>query len=92
YAALSYVWGDWIYPKLDNSTITKYSSEGALAPKSVNLPQAIVDAMEVARRIGLKYLWVDALCIKQDDAGEKATQIAQMDKIYANAVVTIVAA
>ena len=92
YAALSYVWGDWIYPKLDNSTITKYSSEGALAPKSVNLPKAIVDAMEVARRIGLQYLWVDALCIKQDDAGEKATQIAQMDKIYANAVVTIVAA
>ena len=33
----------------------------------MNLPQAIIDAMEVARGVGLQYLWVDALCIKQDD-------------------------
>jgi hypothetical protein len=92
YAALSYVWGDYIYAKLDNRTIRKYFDEGALAPESVNLPQVITDAMEVARGVGLQYLWVDALCIKQDDEGEKETQIGQMDKIYANAVVTIVAA
>jgi hypothetical protein len=92
YAALSYVWGDWIYPKLDNKTIENYVNEGALSPKRVNLPQAIIDAMEVARGVGLQYLWVDALCIKQDDESEKDTQIGQMDKIYANAVVTIVAA
>ena len=92
YAALSYVWGDYIYARLDNRTIKKYSNEQALAPESVNLPQAIVDAMEVARRVGLRYLWVDALCIKQDDESEKDTQIGQMDKIYASAAVTIVAA
>jgi Heterokaryon incompatibility protein (HET) len=92
YAALSYVWGDYTYAKLDNRTIKKYFDEGALAPASVSLPQAIVDAMKVARKIGLQYLWVDALCIKQDDDVEKETQIAQMDKIYANAIVTIVAA
>jgi hypothetical protein len=92
YAALSYVWGDYTYAKLDNRTIKRYFDEGALAPESVNLPQVITDAMEVARGVGLQYLWVDALCIKQDDQGEKETQIGQMDKIYANAVVTIVAA
>jgi hypothetical protein len=92
YAALSYVWGDYTYAKLDNRTIKKYFDEGSLAPESVNLPQAIIDAMKVARRVGLLYLWVDALCIKQDDESEKDTQIGQMDKIYATAVVTIVAA
>ncbi|KAN0120361.1 HET domain containing protein [Hyaloscypha variabilis] len=92
YAALSYVWGDYTYAKLDNRTIKKYFDEGALAPDKVTLPQAITDAMEVARGVGLQYLWVDALCIKQDDESEKETQIGQMDKIYANAVVTIVAA
>jgi len=92
YAALSYVWGDYTYAKLDNRTFKKYFVEGALSPEKVNLPKAITDAMEVARGIGLQYLWVDALCIKQDDEGEKETQIGQMDRIYANAVVTIVAA
>ncbi|KAE9368104.1 HET-domain-containing protein [Stipitochalara longipes BDJ] len=92
YAALSYVWGDYTYAKLDNRTIEKYFVEGALAAEKVNLPKAITDAMEVARGVGLQYLWVDALCIKQDDEAEKETQIGQMDKIYANAVVTIVAA
>jgi hypothetical protein len=92
YAALSYVWGDYIYARLDNRTIRTYFDEEALAPDRVNLPQAIIDAMEVTRAVGLQYLWVDALCIKQDDESEKETQIAQMDKIYANAVVTIVAA
>jgi hypothetical protein len=92
YAALSYVWGDYIYARLDNRTIKKYLAEGAFAPESVNLPQAIIDAMEVARGVGLKYLWVDALCIKQDDEIEKEIQIGQMDKIYAYAAVTIVAA
>jgi hypothetical protein len=92
YAALSYVWGDYTYAKLDNSTIKRYFEENALAPGSVNLPQAIIDAMEVARAVGLQYLWVDALCIQQDDESDKDTQIGQMDKIYANAVITIVAA
>jgi len=92
YAALSYVWGDYIFAKLDSRTSNKYFIEGSLSPEKVNLPKAITDAMEVARGIGLQYLWVDALCIKQDDEGEKETQIGQMDKIYANAVVTIVAA
>jgi len=92
YAALSYVWGDYTYPRLDSRTIKRYFHKGALAPESVHLPRAIIDAMEVARGVGLQYLWVDALCIKQDDDSERDTQISQMDKIYKNAVVTIVAA
>jgi hypothetical protein len=42
--------------------------------------------------IGERYLWVDSLCIVQDDPQEKHGQIANMDAIYGNAILTINAA
>jgi hypothetical protein len=45
--------------------------------------------MEVVRLLGERYLWVDSLCIVQDD--EESTQqcLDDMAAIYANAVLTI---
>jgi hypothetical protein len=42
--------------------------------------------------MGEKYLWVDSICIVQDDPVVANAQINQMDLIYAQAVLTIVAA
>jgi len=42
--------------------------------------------------MGERYLWVDALCIIQDDSMDKEWQIARMGSIYSSAVFTIVAA
>lgn len=39
-----------------------------------------------------RYLWVDRYCIDQDDVAEKKEQIAQMDRIYRGAELTIIAA
>ena len=47
--------------------------------------------MTVTRRIGLLYLWVDRYCIDQDNDKEKARLIRNMDQIYQNAHVTIIA-
>jgi hypothetical protein len=47
--------------------------------------------MELTRKIGERYLWVDALCIIQDSLDEQA-QIGAMDSIYQNSLLTIVAA
>ena len=58
----------------------------------LTLRQTIQDAITVARKLGLQYLWVDALCIIQDSASEKDEEIAKMDRIYENAQVTICAA
>ena len=56
------------------------------------LPQTIQDAIIVTRKLGLRYLWVDALCIIQDSASDRAAEITKMDRIYQNAQLTISAA
>ena len=56
------------------------------------LPQTIQDAITITRKLGLQYLWVDALCIIQDSASDKDKEIAKMDRIYQNSQLTIFAA
>lgn len=55
-------------------------------------PQTILDAVEVTKRLGEKYLWVDRLCINQSNLEEKKFLISKMDAIYEGAEFTIVAA
>ena len=66
------------------------------APKSISihdvvLPRTIVDAIRLTNELGETYLWVDLLCIDQDDPIEKAAEIAQMNEVYLAATATIVA-
>jgi hypothetical protein len=55
------------------------------------LPNTISDAIALVRALGERYLWVDALCIVQDDAEHKARDIAHMDVVYNKAFATVVA-
>ncbi|ERS97386.1 hypothetical protein HMPREF1624_05553 [Sporothrix schenckii ATCC 58251] len=57
-----------------------------------DLPPVAADAMQVAAALGFRYLWVDQCCIDQEDSEAKQVQIAQMDAVYRNAALTIVAA
>ncbi|KAI1414620.1 heterokaryon incompatibility protein-domain-containing protein [Hypoxylon sp. FL1857] len=56
------------------------------------LAKSVQDAIKVTVGLGLKYLWVDALYIVQDDDEDKVEQIADMPRIYNQACITIVAA
>ncbi|KAK9422249.1 putative Heterokaryon incompatibility domain-containing protein [Seiridium unicorne] len=56
------------------------------------LGRTVADAIAVSRGLGIRYLWVDRLCICQDDENETRSQISQMDRIFGDADVTIVAA
>jgi hypothetical protein len=47
------------------------------------------DAVKVARRLGLRYLWIDSLCIIQDDLSDWHRQSSAMASIYENACITI---
>jgi hypothetical protein len=57
-----------------------------------DIPQTILDAMVTTRRLKLRYLWVDSLCIVQDDRVMKSGEIAKMGGIFAGSVLTIQAA
>ncbi len=56
------------------------------------LSQTIKDAIYCTKRLGIKFLWVDALCIMQDSDEGKAKEITDMRYIFENSRVTIVAA
>lgn len=60
-------------------------------PKS-QLAQTILDAIEAARLLGFRFLWVDALCIIQNSDEDKSTEINKMGSIFKNATLTIAAA
>ncbi|KAE8447899.1 hypothetical protein EG329_010128 [Mollisiaceae sp. DMI_Dod_QoI] len=65
---------------------------GSLEKNDVYIPRTIQDAIEICKRMGQKFLWVDSLCIIQDEGDpDKAANIARMGRIYGEAVFTIVA-
>lgn len=49
------------------------------------------NAVEVTRSLGVRYLWIDSLCIVQDDPVDKQIQISNMGDIFSNSYVTIAA-
>lgn len=53
------------------------------------LPLTIRDAVELTRYLGVQYLWVDALCIIQDDTQDWLHESAQMATVYAKAFLTV---
>ena len=90
YVALSYVWGSSQGLKSIKANVDHLQKDGAIRELWGELPQAIKDAIELTDAMGEMYLWVDALCIIQDDSCSKAIYIARMNHIYGNALVTLV--
>jgi hypothetical protein len=79
YVALSYTWGDPTFSRLlnvDNSNIDV----------TANLEQAV----QAIRKELPRTLWVDALCINQNDNAEKGHQVGMMKDIYENAASVLV--
>lgn len=86
YVALSYCWGGEQPANLVRERLQKYHS----AIDSNSLPRSVQDAVYVARALGSRYLWIDAYCILQDCAADKAAEIGRMGHIYRNARLTII--
>jgi len=92
YVCLSYVWGPSKNPfRATKSNFAELLSTDSLRRNQHRLPQTIRDAMTVAANLSFNYLWVDRLCILQDDPLILDDQIAYMASTYALAAFTIVA-
>ncbi|KAH8746428.1 heterokaryon incompatibility protein-domain-containing protein, partial [Diaporthe sp. PMI_573] len=88
YVALSYCWG-----KNQTGYMTTTETIGQMmqgVPLAL-LSQTIQDAVMVVRRLGIRYLWADALCIVQgqNQNADWMDEIQRMGHIYSNAYLTI---
>ena len=99
YITLSYVWGselmrteDGIKPAVTNRADISFDDQGQECTKLPEvIPRTIENAIQLTAMLGHQYLWVDALCIIQDDPN-KSVHLSKMDAIYNCSNLTIVAA
>jgi hypothetical protein len=87
YLTLSHCWG-----KQKMLTLTKSSLEAFKANIPFNeLPLTFADAIKVTLKLGFTYLWIDSLCIIQDDTVDWVLESSNMGNIYRNGVCNIAA-
>lgn len=87
YVALSHCWGKHKFLTTTSGNIHEQLKGIALA----DLPKTFQDAVAIARAMGLGYLWIDSLCIIQDDNDDWRKESALMGRVYKNAAITIAA-
>lgn len=87
YLAVSYRWGG---ETLLTTTATFEPFHTSIPWKQ--LPQTFQDAIQVARELSIRYMWIDSLCIIQDSLADWETESAKMADIYKGALLTIMAA
>jgi len=87
YVALSYCWGSLGFFKTTRTNIDQLKRGFRLS----DLPKTIQDAIYVTRQLGIPYIWIDALCIVQDDTADWEKESGMMADVYSNAHVTLAA-
>ena len=92
YAALSYVWGGIDMLSTVSTNLSTLLQPGSLTSDMTSIPGSIQDAIDFTRSLDIQYLWVDTMCIIQDDQEHKHNQIEAMHQVYSQALVTLVAA
>lgn len=83
YFALSYCWGQAQAPALRTEKASLHQHLEAIPMEP--LPKTLRDAISFTREMGMRYLWIDSLCIIQDDHDDWAYEAARMQKVYLNA-------
>jgi len=89
YTTLSYCWG------LDRNLHERYITTTARLASRLEriqfsiLPQTLKDSIQICRKLGFQYIWIDALCIIQDSESDWLLESAKMASIYARCLLTI---
>jgi len=87
YAALSYCWGDTLPTRAIKATETEFRMRIPYR----TLPRTFQDSITIARMLRLPYIWIDALCIIQDDPADWEREATRMQQIYSGSTLTIAA-
>ncbi|KAK3386134.1 heterokaryon incompatibility protein-domain-containing protein [Podospora didyma] len=87
YEALSYTWGD----SIKTAKIKLYPSREATISGDMGITDNLAAAL---RRLRLsdreRFLWIDAICINQEDLAEREKQVVMMRNIFEGATQTII--
>jgi len=90
YVALSYCWGT----TADKPPLTTVKANVTAFTKAIHashLPLTIREAIDMTRNLSIEYIWVDSLCIIQDDESDWRRESKNMGQIFRNALCTIAA-
>ncbi len=85
YVALSHCWGSTLHTTTTEATLPQWKHGIPWG----SLSKTFQDAVMITRKLGLKYLWADALCIIQDDEKDWQIESAKMGSIYQDAFLVI---
>ncbi|KXH64490.1 hypothetical protein CNYM01_13990 [Colletotrichum nymphaeae SA-01] len=89
YTALSHCWGD---PKsVPQTTKTNLVQMIRVGLRHDELSPTFQHAVKIARELNIGWLWIDSLCIVQDDKADKDRELPLMEIIYSMAICTLVA-
>lgn len=80
YSTLSHRWGSAEHTKLTKNTYLQFLEGVPLE----SLPQLIQDSIFVSLELGVRYLWIDLLCICQDDISDWQREASLMQKVYSH--------
>ena len=87
YAALSHRWT--AATSRTNLTKNNLQFRSTTGLDTATLPRAMQDTISLLRKLRIAYLWIDSLCIIQDDTDDWKREAASMSKVYSNAELTI---
>lgn len=85
WAALSHCWGDGKPLSLTTETLKILKERINFA----ELPATFQDAVTITQELGLAYVWIDSLCIVQDDKTDWEQEAARMGAVYSRAFIVI---
>ncbi|KAI3535880.1 hypothetical protein CABS01_00794 [Colletotrichum abscissum] len=85
YVCLSYCWGGTIDIRLTKDRYHSYMHRITWS----SLPEGYRDAVRLTRKLGIRYIWIDSLCIIQDDKDDWRAEAAHMASVFQGAHVTI---
>ncbi|KAI8931744.1 hypothetical protein NX059_011385 [Plenodomus lindquistii] len=88
FVALSHCWGS--VPIIRTLKENYEEHRRGIAPE--RLSKTFREAIHTTRKLGYRYIWIDSLCIKQDDGDDWAAEAATMCDVYQRATLTIAAA
>jgi len=91
YATLSHMWGIPMGDRfqLTNDNYAQFCKRIDQADPKLTL--TFKHGMQVARRIGIRYLWIDSICINQGDKADLQRESNMMEEIYRNSYCNIAA-